>query len=103
MLANSSPTNFANGARATGAGALTRGGGVRPDASLSWAEQREVLKRVMPLLWPQGENALKFRAVFAFSLILVAKIVNVSVPLVYKHIVDAMTGDRKSTRLNSSH
>ena len=68
-----------------------------------------VLRVVGQHLWPKGETGLRCRVVVAMVLLIVAKVTNVYVPVLYKHAVDALgeptaqAVDRKSTRLNSSH
>ncbi len=75
------------------AGALARGLDARPvnEPGLSWSEQGQVIKRVMPLLWPDNEPGLKTRTAVALIAILLAKIVNVVVPILYKNVIDALT------------
>jgi ATP-binding cassette subfamily B protein len=74
---------------------LARGRSDKREPGLGWREQMRVLGRVLPLLWPQGETGLKIRVVASFSLILVGKVINVILPIVYKWIVDALsTGPR---------
>jgi ATP-binding cassette, subfamily B, heavy metal transporter len=70
---------------------LSRGALERRDTGLSWRDQMSVMRRVMPLLWPQGEWTLKLRVIAAFSLIAVGKLINVVVPVFYKEVVDALT------------
>ena len=41
-------------------------------------------------LWPKGETGLRIRVVVALGLLILAKVVNVYVPLLYKHAVDAL-------------
>jgi ATP-binding cassette subfamily B protein len=48
------------------------------------------LKSLLPYLWPQGESELKLRVVLASASLVVAKIANVYVPIVFKHMVDAL-------------
>jgi ABC-type transport system involved in Fe-S cluster assembly fused permease/ATPase subunit len=48
------------------------------------------LKSLLPYLWPQGEPELKLRVVLASASLVVAKIANVYVPFVFKHMVDAL-------------
>jgi ATP-binding cassette subfamily B protein len=48
------------------------------------------LKSLLPYLWPQGEPELKLRVVLASAALVVAKIANVYVPVVFKHMVDAL-------------
>ena len=63
----------------------------RREPGLGWSDQLAVIRRVLPLLWPKGEAGLKLRVVAAFALILVAKLVNVLLPIAYKEIVDSLT------------
>ncbi|MDQ7248460.1 ABCB family ABC transporter ATP-binding protein/permease [Dongia sedimenti] len=48
------------------------------------------LKSLLPYLWPKGEPELKLRVVLASASLVVAKIANVYVPIVFKHMVDAL-------------
>ena len=41
-------------------------------------------------LWPKGETALRIRVVIALALLVLAKVVNVYVPILYKQTVDAL-------------
>jgi ATP-binding cassette, subfamily B, heavy metal transporter len=52
----------------------------------SWS----VLRVVGRYLWPEGETALRCRVVVAMVLLIVAKVTNVYVPVLYKHAVDAL-------------
>jgi len=45
-----------------------------------------------PYLWPRDSLELRARVVFAVGLLFAAKIVNILVPLFYKHAVDALSG-----------
>jgi ATP-binding cassette subfamily B protein len=75
--------------------ALARGRTDKREPGLGWREQMRVIGRVLPLLWPKGETGLKIRVVTSFALILVGKVVNVILPIVYKWVVDALsTGPR---------
>ena len=71
--------------------ALSRGSSDRREPGLGWRDQLRVLRRVLPLMWPEGEPGLKLRVVAAFALIVAAKLVNVTLPLVYKWVIDALT------------
>jgi ABC-type transport system involved in Fe-S cluster assembly fused permease/ATPase subunit len=55
-------------------------------------DQARVAGRLLPLLWPRGEPALKLRVLIAVGLIVAAKLVNVAVPMLYKRAVDALSG-----------
>ena len=50
----------------------------------------ETLKSLAPYLWPQGEPGLRARVVFSLLLLVVAKGVNVVVPIAYARAVDAL-------------
>jgi ATP-binding cassette, subfamily B, heavy metal transporter len=55
-------------------------------------EDLRSLIRLAPYLWPKGELGLKARVVLALAFMVGAKIVNVWVPILYKHAVDALSG-----------
>jgi ABC-type multidrug transport system fused ATPase/permease subunit len=48
------------------------------------------LRVVGHYLWPQGETGLRCRVVVALALLIVAKVTNVYVPVLYKYAVDAL-------------
>ncbi len=72
---------------AFGAGATTK-----PEPGLAGREQWRVMTRVLPLLWPKGELELKARTMAAAGLVIFAKLVNVTIPIIYKLVVDSLTG-----------
>ena len=41
-------------------------------------------------LWPKGELGLRSRVVVALTLLVLAKVANVYVPLLYKRVIDAL-------------
>ena len=49
------------------------------------------LAALLPYLWPRGETELRLRVAGALACLLLAKLVNVTVPLFYKGAVDALT------------
>jgi ATP-binding cassette subfamily B protein len=51
---------------------------------------RGSLKSLLPYLWPKGEAELKTRVVLASASLVVAKIANVYVPIIFKHMVDQL-------------
>src|SRR5258708_726465 len=71
--------------------ALSRGSSDRREPGLGWGDQLRVLRRVLPLMWPEGEPGLKLRGIAAFALIVAAKLVNVTLPLMYKSVIDSLT------------
>jgi ABC-type transport system involved in Fe-S cluster assembly fused permease/ATPase subunit len=71
--------------------ALNRGRVNKREAGLGWRDQLRVLRRVFPLLWPEGEPALKLRVATALALIFAGKLVSVTLPIVYKWVIDAIS------------
>jgi ATP-binding cassette subfamily B protein len=51
------------------------------------------IRRVAPYLWPQDQAWVKRRVVFALLTLLLAKIVAVGTPILYKQAVDALAGE----------
>ncbi|WP_293449516.1 ABC transporter ATP-binding protein/permease [Planktotalea sp.] len=66
----------------------------RTDAALA-KDQRisgwRVIRRVAPYLWPSDKLWVKQRVVLALSMLIVAKLVAVGTPLLYKRAVDALS------------
>ncbi len=59
----------------------------RPPLEASgWA----TVRKVGPYLWPEGETGVKVRVVTALVLLLIAKLIAVGTPLLYKAAVDAL-------------
>ena len=52
-----------------------------------------VIRRVAPYLWPEGDTAVKVRVVLALAMLLVDKLISVATPLFYKHAVDALSAE----------
>jgi ABC-type transport system involved in Fe-S cluster assembly fused permease/ATPase subunit len=70
----------------------------RPAAALGPPRQKgrlkdelRALKSLIPYLWPRDSVGLRVRVVLAVLFLLVGKLVNIYVPLLYKHAVDALT------------
>ena len=53
----------------------------------------QTIRRVAPYLWPDGESWVKRRVVISLSFLLLAKVISVSTPFLYKQAVDALAGD----------
>ena len=53
---------------------------------------RTVLTGLLPLVWPERRPDLKVRVVVAFAVLLIAKLVTVAVPVLYKDATDRLTG-----------
>jgi ABC-type transport system involved in Fe-S cluster assembly fused permease/ATPase subunit len=63
----------------------------KPEPGLPFREQVRVMRRILPLLWPEGEWALRWRVIAALVLIFIAKGINVVVPILYKQVVDGLS------------
>jgi ATP-binding cassette, subfamily B, heavy metal transporter len=61
----------------------------RPKGHLK--DELRALKSLAPYLWPPGSFELRARVVLAVALLLAGKLVNIYVPLLYKHAVDALS------------
>ncbi len=52
-----------------------------------------VLRELLPYIWPANRPDLRLRVVFALGALVIAKIITLAVPIAYKAIVDALTGN----------
>jgi ATP-binding cassette, subfamily B, heavy metal transporter len=50
-----------------------------------------VLKGLVPFVWPAGRPDLRRNVVFAFAILLLAKLITVAVPVAFKEAIDALT------------
>ena len=61
------------------------------------AEERRsslrTLRKVLPYLWPEGQNSVKIRVVLAMAVLILAKLIAVYTPVLYKGAVDALAGE----------
>lgn len=57
------------------------------------------LKRFLPYLWPKGEPGLRLRIIVAGLLVLCAKAAILTMPFLYKAVIDGMSGDEVGTEL----
>jgi len=53
----------------------------------------DTIRNLWPYMWPSDRPDLKWRVVWAFIVLIVAKVVTVLVPYFYKWATDALTGD----------
>src|SRR3954467_5937195 len=60
-----------------------------PDERLG--EGLRALKGLAPYLWPRESLELRVRVVLALVLLIAGKLVNITIPLFYKHAVDALS------------
>jgi ATP-binding cassette subfamily B protein len=69
------------------------------DANLGNARLQgwSVIKRVLPYLWPKGQGWVKRRVVAAMLVLLLAKVIAVGTPILYKQAVDALAPDGATT------
>ncbi len=57
----------------------------------------QTLRRVAPYLWPEGQTWIKRRVVAALGFLLLAKLVSVTTPWIYKLAVDSLAGQAPDT------
>jgi ATP-binding cassette subfamily B protein len=64
----------------------------KTEANLSDARIQgwSVIKRVIPYLWPEGQDWVKRRVVIALAVLLMSKVIAVTTPVFYKQAVDAL-------------
>ena len=67
-------------------------GAVSTDGGDGQASGWATMKRVAPYLWPKGEAWVKRRVVGALLFLLMAKLVSITMPYLYKQAVDALVG-----------
>jgi ATP-binding cassette, subfamily B, heavy metal transporter len=63
-----------------------------PEPQEKLAEGLRALKGLGPYLWPRDSVELRVRVVVALALLIAGKLVNITVPLLYKQAVDALSG-----------
>ncbi|WP_206050298.1 ABCB family ABC transporter ATP-binding protein/permease [Oceaniglobus ichthyenteri] len=52
-----------------------------------------VIRRVIPYLWPEGQGWVKRRVIFSLIVLVLSKLIAVGTPFFYKAAVDALSGD----------
>ena len=65
----------------------------KPVASDAPASGWQTILRVLPYLWPKDQAWVKRRVVISLSMLMLAKVISVSTPFLYKQAVDALAGD----------
>jgi ATP-binding cassette subfamily B protein len=63
------------------------------EAARERASGWRTIRRVVPYLWPDGQDWVKYRVVAALAMLVLAKVVAVGTPFFYKAAVDALGGD----------
>ncbi|TPX37847.1 hypothetical protein SeMB42_g06847 [Synchytrium endobioticum] len=66
------------------------------DAASQWKADWAIIKELTKYLWPRGWG-IRTRVVVAFSLLIGGKLLNVYVPIFFKHAVDALTAATTGT------
>ena len=51
------------------------------------------MKNMLSYIWPKGNTAIKRRVVLAMSLLVGAKLLNISVPFMFKYAVDELSAE----------
>ncbi len=62
-------------------------------AKIERAQAWRTILRVGPYLWPRDDRGVKVRVVAALSLLVVAKVISVGMPFLYKAAVDTLSGE----------
>ena len=52
---------------------------------------KDMVKVLLNYIWPKGNSALKRRVVFALGLLVGAKLLNISVPFLFKYTIDELS------------
>jgi ATP-binding cassette, subfamily B, heavy metal transporter len=65
-----------------------------PEPEEQLAEGLRALKGLGPYLWPRDSLELRARVVLALAFLVAGKLVNITIPLFYKHAVDALSGGK---------
>src|SRR5438094_4890796 len=62
-----------------------------PEPREKLVEGLRALRGLGPYLWPRDSLELRVRVVLALALLIAGKLVNITIPLLYKHAVDALS------------
>ncbi|SMX34450.1 ABCB family ABC transporter ATP-binding protein/permease [Actibacterium lipolyticum] len=65
-------------------------------AALERGRALKTIRRVGPYLWPDGQGWVKRRVVLALAMLVLAKVISVAIPFVYKEAVDTLAGEGQS-------
>ena len=72
------------------------------DADIARDERRSgwrTIRKVGPYLWPEGQDWVKRRVVFALGFLALSKLISVGTPFLYKWAVDALSGEEGASDL----
>ncbi|RKP37809.1 P-loop containing nucleoside triphosphate hydrolase protein, partial [Dimargaris cristalligena] len=56
------------------------------------ASDFQIIRHLLKYVWPKNDPGAKLRVVAALSLLVMGKVLNVQVPMIFKHIVDTLNG-----------
>ncbi len=72
------------------------------DSDIARDERRSgwrTIRKVGPYLWPEGQDWVKRRVVFALGFLALSKLISVGTPFLYKWAVDALSGEEGASNL----
>ena len=70
-----------------------------PESHHDRAVEIRVIARVIPYLWPKGQNWVRWRVAIALASLIMAKLVAVATPMIMGAAVDVLSGDCGTNRL----
>ena len=70
-----------------------------PESHHHRAVEIRVIARVIPYLWPKGQNWVRWRVAIALASLIMAKLVAVATPMIMGAAVDVLSGDGGTNRL----
>ena len=71
---------------------VNRGTNASTPTSPSKSDHWTVFKGLVPFIWPEGRPDLRFEVIIAFVVLVLAKLVTIAVPIVFKIATDMLTG-----------
>ncbi len=57
------------------------------------ADHWTVFKGLLPFIWPEGRPDLRLNVALAFVMLVVAKLVTIAIPVIFKYTTDWLTAD----------
>ena len=70
-----------------------------PESHHDRAVEIRVIARVIPYLWPKGQNWVRWRVTISLASLIMAKLVAVATPMIMGAAVDVLSGDGGTNRL----
>lgn len=62
----------------------------------------EILKKLLMFVWPKDNNGIKMRVIFAMGLLIGSKLLTISVPFIFKQMVDFLNKNGSIKEFNGS-